>query len=86
MSPQADAEAALALHDTEPEAGLKLVVYISDPGRKKGRTDAGVNDRELYIAGLSKFTKEADLQKLFEPVSPFLVVLSSRISADEAVW
>lgn len=57
------------------EDGLKLVVYVSDPGRKKGRTDANANDRELYIAGLSKFVKEIDLKRLFEPVSRFLFTL-----------
>lgn len=50
------------------EPGQKLNVYISDPERKKARTDAKSNEREVYIAGLSKFTKEADLVKLFSPV------------------
>lgn len=67
-SPQTSAQAALSLHNTELE-GLKLSVLVSDPGRKKGRTDAGANDRELYVAGLSKFVKEQDLKKLFEVVS-----------------
>ena len=62
------AQAALALHGTEIE-GFKIQVFISDPGRKKGRTDAGANQKELYVAGLSKFTKELDLKRLFEPVS-----------------
>lgn len=73
---QASAEAALSLHNTELEPDVKLVVYISDPGKKKGRTDAGVNDRELYIAGLSKFVKEIDLRRLFEPVRPFSLAFS----------
>lgn len=46
-----------------------MQVFISDPGRKKGRTDAGANAKELYVAGLSKFVKELDLKRLFEPVS-----------------
>lgn len=66
---QASAQAALALHGTQLEGGFKLTVYISDPGRKKGRTDAGANEKELYVAGLSKFVKDTDLKKLFEPVS-----------------
>ena len=66
---QADAQAALALHNTELEPGLKLTVYVSDPGRKKGRTDAGANQRELFVGGLSKFVSELDLKRLFEPVS-----------------
>lgn len=48
-----------------------MQVFISDPGRKKGRTDAGANQKELYVAGLSRFTKELDLKRLFEPVSLF---------------
>ena len=65
---QASAEAALSLHNTELEPNLKIAVYISDPGKKKGRTDAKVHERELYVASLAKSVKEYDLRKLFEPV------------------
>jgi hypothetical protein len=48
-------------------------VYISNPERKKERTDHDANEREVYVAGLSKFTTKADLEKLFATVSsPFL--------------
>lgn len=43
-------------------------VLISNPERKKERTDHDANDREIYVAGLSKFTNKADLQKLFKTV------------------
>jgi hypothetical protein len=48
---------------------LKLNVYISNPERKKERTDADANDREVYVAGLSRFVTKADLEKLFKTVS-----------------
>ena len=46
---------------------LTLNVFISNPERKKERTDA--NDREVYVAGLSKFVTKDDLVKLFKAVS-----------------
>ncbi|KAK4054023.1 Splicing factor [Microbotryomycetes sp. JL221] len=58
------AQAALSLHNSELE-GHKISVLISDPTRKKERTDVGANDKELYIAGLAKSTKEDDLRALF---------------------
>ena len=51
---------------------LTLNVFISNPERKKERTDADANDREVYVAGLSKFVTKGDLEKLFKTVSqPF---------------
>lgn len=47
---------------------LKLNVYISDPTRKKERTDAGADEREVYVAGLSKFVKKDELKSLFQQV------------------
>ncbi|KAH8114308.1 hypothetical protein DFH11DRAFT_1593741 [Phellopilus nigrolimitatus] len=64
-SPDA-AQAALSLHEKELEPGLPISVFISNPGRKKERTDAGANDREVYVAGLSKFATKNDLEKLFK--------------------
>ena len=43
-------------------------VFISNPERKKERTDQDANEREVYVAGLSKFTTRADLEKLFKTV------------------
>lgn len=46
-----------------------MSVFISNPERKKERTDAGANDKEVYVAGLSKFATKADLERLFKTVS-----------------
>lgn len=44
-------------------------VYISNPERKKERTDQGANEREIYVAGLNQYTTQHDLQKLFKTAS-----------------
>jgi hypothetical protein len=67
-APQSSAEKALELHGRELESGLPLNVYISNPERKKERTDMDANERELYVAGLSKFTTKEDLENLFKTV------------------
>jgi hypothetical protein len=46
-----------------------MSVLISNPERKKERSDADANERELYVAGLSKFTTVEDLRGVFETVS-----------------
>ena len=51
------------------EEGHKLSVYISNPERKKERTDSDANDREVYVAGISKLTTKEDLETLFKTVS-----------------
>lgn len=48
---------------------LTLNVFISNPEHKKERTDADANDREVYVAGLSRFVSKEDLEKLFKTVS-----------------
>ncbi|KAK2465199.1 hypothetical protein APHAL10511_002553 [Amanita phalloides] len=63
-SPDA-AQNALELHGRELKANHPLNVFISNPERKKTRTDQDADERELYVAGLSKFTVEADLEKIF---------------------
>ncbi|PFH53912.1 hypothetical protein AMATHDRAFT_186548 [Amanita thiersii Skay4041] len=65
ISPES-AEAALELHGRELESNRILNAFISDPERKKTRTDADADEKELYVAGLSKFTTQADLEKLFK--------------------
>ncbi|KAJ7714178.1 hypothetical protein B0H16DRAFT_1808225, partial [Mycena metata] len=60
------AQSALEMHGRELEPGLDLNVLISNPDRKKERTDQDANEREIYVAGLSKFTTKVDLQKLFK--------------------
>jgi hypothetical protein len=66
---QTAAKLALELHGRELEPGHSLNVYISNPERKKERTDADANAREVYVAGLSKFVTKEDLEKLFRTVS-----------------
>jgi hypothetical protein len=44
-------------------------VLISNPERKKERTDANADSREVYVAGLSKFAVKEDLEKIFKMVS-----------------
>ena len=58
----------MELHGRELEANHPLNVYISNPERKKTRTDQDADEKELYVAGLSKFTTEADLEKIFKTV------------------
>jgi RNA recognition motif-containing protein len=41
---------------------------MSNPERKKERTDQDANEKEVFVAGLSKFTTQADLEKLFKTV------------------
>ncbi|GAA6026461.1 hypothetical protein JCM8202_005309 [Rhodotorula sphaerocarpa] len=61
----AHAQAALELHGRELEPGHALVAQISDPSRKKSRSDADANKRELYVANIARSAKEQDLRKLF---------------------
>ena len=65
---QTAAKLALELHGQELEPGHRLNVYISNPERRKERTDADANAREVYVAGLSKFVTKDDLTKLFRTV------------------
>lgn len=66
---QTAAKLALELHGREVEPGLNLNVYVSNPERRKERTDADANAREVYVAGLSRFATKDDLNKLFRTVS-----------------
>jgi RNA recognition motif-containing protein len=64
------AEKALELHGRELEPDRPMSVLISNPERKKERTDADANEKEIYVAGLSKFTTKEDLMKLFQTYGP----------------
>lgn len=68
-SQQASAQSALELNGRELEPNMALSVAISNPERRKERTDQDANEREIYVAGLSKFTTKVDLEKLFATVS-----------------
>ncbi|KAG8854312.1 Splicing factor [Tulasnella sp. 330] len=59
------ANAALELDGLEVEQGMALSVAISNPERKKVRTDANIELREIYVAGLAKTTTQKDLETLF---------------------
>ncbi|KDE07196.1 hypothetical protein MVLG_02596 [Microbotryum lychnidis-dioicae p1A1 Lamole] len=72
--------ATSALHNKELDSTHRLQALISDPNRKKGRTDADANNKELYIAGLSRYTKEHDLRRLFEPHG---TIKGIRVSEDD---
>lgn len=65
---QASAGEALILHGKELEPGHSMSVLLSNPERKKERTDQDANEREIYVAGLSRFTTQIDLEKLFKTV------------------
>lgn len=64
------AQRALELHGRELEPDRAISVLISNPERKKERSDADANERELYVAGLSKFATKEDLRKVFETYGP----------------
>jgi len=64
------------MHGHELESNLPLNVFISDPERKKERSDQGADEKEVYVAGLSKFTSKADLEKIFSTVSHGLILTS----------
>ena len=57
------------MHGHELEPNFPLNVFISDPERKKERSDQGANEKEIYVAGLSKFATKADLEKIFSTVN-----------------
>ncbi|KAG7088223.1 hypothetical protein E1B28_012240 [Marasmius oreades] len=50
------AQSALELHELEP--GLRMKVFISNPERRKERTDHDANEREIYVAGLNRSSTE----------------------------
>ncbi|BGP20532.1 hypothetical protein JCM10213v2_008693 [Rhodosporidiobolus nylandii] len=66
-----------SLESTTTSLGETAAIQFANP---KSRTDANANDRELYIAGLARSTKEADLRKLFEP---FRAVKGVRVPTDD---
>lgn len=63
---QQAAQAALVEHGQETVPGQSLQVLLSDPSRKKTRTDANANDKELYVSALPRSIEPSELKKLFE--------------------
>jgi len=45
-----------------------MKVYISEPARRKERTDAG--SKEIRVTGVAKSVTKADLENLFAKVNP----------------
>lgn len=45
-----------------------MSVLISDPQRKKERSDVANNQKEIYVAGLARSVGDEDVRKLFAPV------------------
>ena len=52
----------LSLNGLETEPGLATNIYISDPGHKKERTDAG--SKEIRVTGVATLVKKADIESL----------------------
>lgn len=65
---QLSAQRSLELHGRELQPGMKLSVLISDPERKKDRTDVNKNAKEVHVSQLAKSVTEDDLRKLFASV------------------
>lgn len=64
---QSAAKASLELNGKELEPERILSVAISNPERKKERTDAKVSDKEVVVSQMSKFVNRKDLERLFQP-------------------
>lgn len=50
-----------------------MSVAISNPSRKKERTDAKASDKEVVVSQMSKFVNKKDLERLFKPVCSSLL-------------
>ncbi|KAI9783872.1 MAG: Splicing factor [Candelina submexicana] len=61
-----DAQAATTLDGKPVDEKRKLVAKISDPSRKKNRSGALHEGRELHIANLDRAATEADLERSFD--------------------
>ncbi|CAO1613556.1 unnamed protein product [Jaminaea pallidilutea] len=60
------ARSALALHQHKLDDETTLQVFLSDPSRRKQRTDANAAERELYITGVSRSATMEELRPIFE--------------------
>ena len=66
--PQSSAEAALVLDNFLLDQDRRLSVAISNPEKKKERTDADADQREVHVGGLSRSVGKGDLEALFGKV------------------
>uniref|UniRef100_V5ESA2 U4/U6 snRNA-associated-splicing factor PRP24 n=1 Tax=Kalmanozyma brasiliensis (strain GHG001) TaxID=1365824 RepID=V5ESA2_KALBG len=65
-TPSSAAAAVAALDKTEVAPGRALSVALSDPSRRKQRSDAGENAKELFVSGFPRNISEYDLKSFFE--------------------
>ncbi|SPO40354.1 uncharacterized protein PSFLO_05836 [Pseudozyma flocculosa] len=61
------AAAALELDGRRLDEKCTLNVALSDPSRRKVRSDADANARELFVSGLPRFVAESEVRAHFEP-------------------
>ena len=66
-SPAAAAEATRVENGTKLSDLHTLTVALSDPDRRKQRTDANSYEREVYITGVAPDYDEEELRALFDP-------------------
>lgn len=65
-TPSAAAAAVSTLDGKEVVEGRKLSVALSDPSRRKQRTDATENSKELFVSGFPRNITEEELKTYFE--------------------
>lgn len=65
-TPDSAAAAVAALDKSEAALDRKLNVALSDPGRRKQRTDARDNAKELFVSGFPRNINEDELKTYFE--------------------
>ena len=66
---KSSAQSSLELNGKLQEDGHTLSVAISDPSKRKSRTDEFAEGCEVFVRDLTRRTTEEDVRKLFEPVS-----------------
>lgn len=59
-----DAQGALHEYAFDGASG-SLQVHLSDPSRKKQRTDANANEREIYVTGIPRSATEEQVKTVF---------------------
>ncbi|TKY87784.1 hypothetical protein EX895_003365 [Sporisorium graminicola] len=65
-TPDAAAAAVAGLDQTEVAAGRTLNVALSDPGRRKQRTDVQESGKELFVSGFARNISEDEMRTYFE--------------------
>ncbi|GAC98774.1 polyadenylate-binding protein [Pseudozyma hubeiensis SY62] len=65
-TPESAAAAVAALDKTEVAPGRKLNVALSDPSRRKQRSDAQEDGKELFVSGFPRNISEDELKVYFE--------------------